>query len=452
MMGLSLVYQKTMPTITRAFNAPKWMGTSPRRQSRWTKRYKLPKYARGLMARPERYIVFHGGRGGGKSTTIAVIIVEYCRSVPGTRVVIIRDYKTSSEDTALQLVWDICESTGVDAYKARTGLRIYFGNGSRVSLLGSERNYGQLRGLERVSIAWIEEGQDVSEEGFQTLTPSVRGPNAKIFVSFNPQDIEDYVSQHFIEDPRPNSYIMKINYRDYPEAFNPATEDEYQESLRRGDPNHEHIWGGAYRNALGLIFDASKINLTEAISAEGLAVELGVDIRTIVRCRAWDFGATKGSGDFTVGMRMARLGSDDQAVYMIEDIARGRWSPDETDAESVDVAVSDGINTVIRITQDPGAAGVRDNSRVTKMLVPWTNTLISEPVSGSKVKRCAGFASAVNNGLVYAPQASWLRPLQRELRSFTGLRTDIDDQVDTGADAYELLSSRIRERRGVLAI
>ena len=306
--------------------------------------------------------------------------------------------------------------------------------------------------LSESQLLGLKKDKTLVKEDSKLLTPSVRGPNAKIFVSFNPQDIEDYVSEYFIENPRPNSYIMKINYGDYPEAFNPATEDEYQESIRRGDPNHEHIWNGAYRNALGLIFDASKINLTEAYTAEGLALELGINPQTIIRCRAWDFGATKGAGDFTVGMRMARLGSDTEAIYMIEDIARGRWSPDETDAETLDTAISDSTSTIIRLAQDPGSAGVRDNSRVTKMLAPWTDTLVSESISGSKVKRSAGFASAVNNGLIYAPQASWLRPLQRELRAFTGLRTDMDDQVDTGGDAYELLSSRIRQRQGVLAI
>jgi len=439
-----------MTIASRRFNRPKWVGA--RRQAYQRVRYTLPKYAKALMQRPERYIVFYGGRGGGKSTSIAVVIVEYCRAVPGTRVVIVRDYKTSSEDTALQLVWDVVEATGVPAYKARTGLRIYFDNGSRISLLGSERNYGQLRGLERVSIAWVEEGQDVSEEAFQTLVPSVRGPNAKILVSFNPQDVEDYVSQQFIEDPRPDAYIHKINYGDYPEAYNPATEAEFNESIRRGDPNHAHIWLGEYRNAQGLIFDASRIQLTECHTAEALALSLGIPLETIIRVRSWDFGATAGDGDFTVGLGMAKIGQGSDTLFMIEDVTRGRWSPDQADAEALETTRSDGLDTIVRLVQDPGAAGIRDLRRLRRLLVPYTNKLIAEPVSGSKVKRAAGFASAVNNELVYAPKsARWLRPLQHELRAFTGLRTDMDDQVDAGADAYELLAARIRARQGALA-
>ena len=428
------------------------MGSNPKRQARWARKYTLPPYAKGLMDRPERYIVLYGGRGGGKSTTIAVTIVEYCRLIPGTRVVIVRDYKTSSEDTALQLIWDVIEATGVAAYKSRMGLRIYFDNGSRVYLLGSERNYGQLRGLERVSIAWVEEGQDVSEGAFTTLAPSVRGPNAKIIISFNPQDAEDYVSQQFIEDPRPDAHILEINYGDYEEAYNPGTEAEFQESLRRGNPNHSHVWEGKYRNAQGVIFDASKIQLVECHTAEALAMSLDVPVETIVRCRSWDFAATAGSGDFTVGFGLAKLGVGDSTRFMIEDVVRGRWSPDQADAEALAATRNDGLATIVRLVQDPGAAGVRDLRRLRRLLVPYTSKLVAEPVSGSKVKRSAGFASAINNETVYAPQdVPWLRPLQYELRAFTGERSDMDDQVDAGADAYELLAARIRERQGALA-
>ncbi len=441
-------------TTTSRFTPPKWMPSQLSKEER--RRYTLPACLVGLMDRPERYIVLHGGRGGGKSTGIAVNIVDYCKTHPGTRVVIVRDYKASSEDTALQLTWDICQECGVAAYKAPTGLRIYFDNGSRVSLLGSERNYGQLRGLEKVSIAWVEEAHDVSHEAFQTLTPSVRGPNPKIFISFNPQDPDDYVSEHFIENKRPNSYIVEINYGDYPEAYNEGTEDEYRESLRRGDPNHAHIWGGKYRSSMGLVFHADKIQRVEPRTAEELCDYLELRNAIIYRVRAWDLAAVQGGGDFTVGVKMAAImsksGGNTEIRFMVEDVVRGQWSPDEVDAQIIACAELDGEYTGIRIPQDPGAAGKRDAQRLRLMLVGLTKSLLIEPITGPKLTRATGFSSAVNNELVYAPkELPWVRPFQRELAAFTGLHTDRDDQVDAGSDAYEYLAQRARPRRGVLA-
>ena len=438
----------------RAWQTPKWANAQQLKASVVTRyKYTLPKYARNIMTRSERYVVFYGGRGGGKSTAIGANIIDYCETHPGTRVVIVRDYKASSEDTALQLVWDICQSTGANAYKAPTGLRIYFANSSRISLLGSERNYGQLRGLEKVSIAWIEEAHDVSHLAFQTLVPSVRGPNAKILISFNPQDPDDYVSEHFIENPRPNSYIVKVNYGEYPEAFNPATEDEYQESLRRGDPNHPHIWGGEYRSAAGLVFQPNRIIEFDGLVAEQLCEYLELIDTTIIRVRAWDLAAVRGNGNFTVGIKMALITQPNgEAIYLVEDIIRGQWSPEEVDAQLIKAGRDDGLDTAIRFPQDPGAAGKRDIQRIRRLIAPYTNSLLTESITGSKLTRATGFASAVNNSLVYMANGKWRRPFTRELAAFTGLNTDMDDQVDAGADAYEYLAQRVRIRRGVLSI
>ena len=438
----------------RIWQAPKWAAQQQAKAAGLGRlRYRLPNYALNLMSRPERYIVFYGGRGGGKSTNVAANIVDYCETHANTRVVIVRDYKASSEDTALQLTWDICQVTGAHAYKAPTGLRIYFDNNSRISLLGSERNYGQLRGLEKVSIAWVEEAHDVSHLAFRTLVPSVRGPNAKIFITFNPQDPDDYVSEYFIENIRPNSYVVKVNYGEYPEAYNPATEDEYQESLRRGDPNHPHIWGGEYRSAAGLVFHANKIRDFDGLVAEQLCQYLEFTDALIMRVRAWDLAAVQGNGNFTVGVRMALIvRPNGEGLFLVEDIVRGQWSPEEVDAQMIKAAADDGLDVAICFPQDPGAAGKRDAERLCRLLVPYTNSLICEPITGPKITRAAGFASAVNNELVYMANGPWGRPFKRELAAFTGLNTDIDDQVDAGSDAYDYLAQRVRSRRGVLAI
>jgi hypothetical protein len=86
-----------------------------------------------------------------------------------------------------------------------------------------------------------------------------------------------------------------------------------------------------------------------------LVENLRGDLPTIVRSnRAWDLAASKGSGDFTVGVLM---GLDNQGRFWIVDVTRGQWSPDERNERMRQTARVDGVMVSIRLPQDPGQAG-----------------------------------------------------------------------------------------------
>jgi predicted phage terminase large subunit-like protein len=149
-------------------------------------------------------------------------------------------------------------------------------------------------------------------------------------------------------------------------------------------------------------------------------------------CRAYDTAATPGGGDYTAGVRIVRYGDR----YRITHVTRGQWSPAQRRTIQRQTAEIDGLQTVIHLAQDPGAAGV-DQVEHDKINLAGFATISNRP-TGSKEVRAMPFAAACEAGLVELERGDWNRAFIDELCSFpTGQH---DDQVDAAADAFNYLA------------
>jgi predicted phage terminase large subunit-like protein len=149
-------------------------------------------------------------------------------------------------------------------------------------------------------------------------------------------------------------------------------------------------------------------------------------------CRAYDTAATPGAGDYTAGVRMCRIGDR----YRISHVVRGQWSPAQRRTIQRQTAEIDGLQTIVHLAQDPGAAGV-DQVEQDKINLAGFATVSARP-TGSKEVRAMPFAAACEAGLVELERGDWNRAFIDELCSFpTGQH---DDQVDAAADAFNYLS------------
>lgn len=154
-------------------------------------------------------------------------------------------------------------------------------------------------------------------------------------------------------------------------------------------------------------------------------------------CRAWDLAATDGAGDYTVG---AKLGRDDDGVFYIVDIIRGQWESGDRDRKIREAAARDD-HCLIRIPQDPGAAGKSEAQRMVVMLQGHTVKKVA--VTGDKVTRATGFASQVNVGNVKMLSQDWSDGLKDRLNAFP-CKGVPDDEIDALADAFHELANRKR--------
>lgn len=145
--------------------------------------------------------------------------------------------------------------------------------------------------------------------------------------------------------------------------------------------------------------------------------------------RAWDLAATKGAGDYTVGVLVGITAEGD--IWVL-DVLRGQWDPAERDRRIRDTAERDGPLVMIHYPQDPGQAGKSQVAAIARLLHGFSYK--SQLHSGPKEVRAGPASSGVNSGLVHVLRRPWTGDFVEELRSFPAGRHD--DQVDAFADAY----------------
>lgn len=154
------------------------------------------------------------------------------------------------------------------------------------------------------------------------------------------------------------------------------------------------------------------------------------------RCRAWDFAASKEKPgkqpDWTVGLRMRYVAG----IFYIEHVERGRWSPNEVEKTLKNTASQDGIGVVVRMPQDPGAAGKADSETKIKLLAGYSLKVLT--VSGEKSLRATPAAAQAEAGNVKILRGSWNATFLDEVCTFPS--GQFDDQVDAFADALNELA------------
>lgn len=159
--------------------------------------------------------------------------------------------------------------------------------------------------------------------------------------------------------------------------------------------------------------------------------------------RAWDFAGTEkepgADPDWTVGLRMAATRDGE---FIITGVNRFRSSPLIVERKMVLQAAADGVETIIRIPQDPGAAGKNDVAHKKRKLRGYG--VRSESPNGDKATRAMPFAAAAEAGEIKLlvtndpEKDAWIQPFLDECAVFPFGRHD--DQVDAAADAYNELT------------
>lgn len=160
-------------------------------------------------------------------------------------------------------------------------------------------------------------------------------------------------------------------------------------------------------------------------------------------CRAWDFAATEGGGDYTVGALWART---EHETYGVLDIARGQWGSDKVTKSILDVANRDkeewGAVTIC-IPRDPGAAGKSYAHIIAAKLRAEGHKVIIVAVNGKKALRARPQADEINSGNVWLLDGKWNHDWKEEHRKFREDDShDYDDQVDAGSDAFNKVNRR----------
>ena len=171
-----------------------------------------PDLAKGLFA-PKRYKVLHGGRGSGKSWSVAraLIVLASTRTL---RVLCAREIQDSIRDSVHRLLSDQIERLGLGGLFDITRDEIRCpSTGSLFVFAGlAAHTVESIKSFEGVDRVWVEEGHGVSKKSWDTLIPTIRKPGSELWFGWNPGKATDPVDVLLRgETPPPDAVIVQAS-------------------------------------------------------------------------------------------------------------------------------------------------------------------------------------------------------------------------------------------------
>lgn len=252
----------------------------------------LPEAFEGLF-QPSRYKCYFGGRGSGKSHSVAsgLIYLAFVSERP-LRIACYREIQKSIRDSSKRLLDDKISQMGLSWFFESTQNEIRGKNGSLFIFGGLRSNPEAVKSTEGLDIAWIEEAATVSQTSLDILVPTLRKPGSELWFTYNPRFATDPVDKMFRGgEPPPNAIIRKVNYNDN-EFFPDVLRDEMEWDKRRDPDKYRHIWLGEYQsNSEARVFNNWRIGDREEFTHApdtryyyGADWGFSVDPTVLVRC------------------------------------------------------------------------------------------------------------------------------------------------------------------------
>lgn len=207
----------------------------------------LPPWSKPLFKNGDEYKYFaiHGGRGSGKSRSLATILLVKAAQAKH-RVLCCREVQKSIKDSVKKLLDDEIDRLGWRSGFKSTETSIRCQNGSEFIFMGLAHNPDSVKSTEGITLCWVEEAQTLSQGSISTLIPTIRQPGAQIFFTWNPKSIKDPVDAMFRGDETPpRSFVRQVNYTDNP-WFPDVLREEMEYDKKRDRGKYLHVWEGQY--------------------------------------------------------------------------------------------------------------------------------------------------------------------------------------------------------------
>lgn len=202
----------------------------------------IPEKALFLVKERKRYKVIYGGRASGKSWAMARASIMLAMQSK-LRILCVRQFQNSIADSIHKLLADSISAMGLDNYFEITQNTIRCYNGSEYIFKGIHNNPQEIKSLEGVDLCLCEEAQNITDESWEILIPTIRKEGSEIWICFNPQMEDDATYRRFVKNPPDDSIVVCMNYMDNP--WFPDVMKMEMEYCKKTDYNkYEHIWLG----------------------------------------------------------------------------------------------------------------------------------------------------------------------------------------------------------------
>lgn len=227
-----------------------------------------------------RNIVFYGGRGSGKSKHVGLALILRGRQ-KRLRILCTREIQKTIADSVHKLLKDIIEEHGFTDYEVTDKTIRNTVTGTEFIFSGLRHNVNEIKSMEGIDVAWVEEAQSISEDSLKVLAPTIRKEGSQIIFTFNRMNELDPVYVRYVMNQPAKTYVRQVNYDVLERA------GLFPESLRlemdadRVNPQtFAHVWmGEPMDQADNAIVSRQAVlgAMQREVDDEG-AVEVGADI------------------------------------------------------------------------------------------------------------------------------------------------------------------------------
>ena len=161
------------------------------------------------------------------------------------RILCTKDTQNSLSDSALAIIKRVIHDMGLDGAFRQTKHGLSCKNGSEFIFRGLQHP-DRIKSLDGVKYCWVEEAQNVTQEAWDILPPTIREEGSEIWVSFNPDMEDDPAYSMFVANERPDTERVLINYTDN-KHFPDVLQREMEYDKRTDFEKYLHVWEGHCR-------------------------------------------------------------------------------------------------------------------------------------------------------------------------------------------------------------
>lgn len=213
-----------------------------------------------LQTQGVRYRCLYGGRGSGKSTAFANKII--LSALSNKRILCCREIQNSIRDSVHRLLVDRIRAMKLDDFFIVTQDSIRSRYGAEIIFRGLKNNISEVKSLEGINIAWVEEAEKVSQDSWEILIPTIREEKSEIWISFNPESENSPAYIKFVKEKRDDAITGFINWSDndyFPEVL--KREMEYDRKVDY--EKYLHVWEGQVKRYGDAVIFKNKIFVEE---------------------------------------------------------------------------------------------------------------------------------------------------------------------------------------------
>ena len=230
----------------------------PRERLKIMPKMQLPASFERAAKSKKKFIVLVGGRGSGKSESVARLLTMRCQTERAD-ILCGREYQNTIDDSVHKLIKEILEKEKISGFRV-TDKKIDCLSGGLFRYKGFAKNPENVKSAQGFKYSWIEEAQSLSQKSIDDLLPTIRAEGSQLLFTGNPQASTDPFSKRFIvpylQELQRNGFyednlhlIIFMNWRDNP--WHKELEPQRLWDLKHlSTAKYEHIWQGAFSDEI----------------------------------------------------------------------------------------------------------------------------------------------------------------------------------------------------------